>query len=241
MQFIQSDMVQWDWVQDGAEVTEIFPPKAPIPFELYNFANQLQSFDILKDWFAQFRLPSFKFPTAIISDEDVQARMAIKSSFRDKNIVQTSNAVLHEALLETQRVAKYTELLRIELFVCLDQACRVVRVHTAYLMAINVVLTETGRIFLAGSFSMRQLETETKAKDELWNLNATNYGCLVMASILKGGKWALRTPEKTTYGKTMSVLSWGATGAMAGSAIGPIGTAVGAVVGIIVGIALEFL
>jgi hypothetical protein len=237
MEFIQSDFVQSNWVQ-SAKASEL---KASTTFRLYEYSNSIQQFDILKDWFSFFSLPNFDSSKLFLSDTDPIALTKIKSSLRDDNLIQSSSAVSKLVQYEALRQRESIVLFRSEITRCLDQSLKSLRTHTSYLKVTNVVLVETGRIFLSGEMMLYQLEVETKVKDELFNLRATYYGCTVMASIAHKGRWNPLTPTLSDTQRAMGVVSYGLMGAQIGATMGPIGSAVGAVIGIVVGIALNFL
>ena len=239
MAVFQDDAFQTDFIQDGSWIPII--EDYTIPFRLYEFSELMQSFDILQTWFDAFQIPNFHMTWEQLNDPKLIDLAKIKSKLRDKGILQTSSGVIELARWERRRQLEVTKIIKAEIFKGLSQAMTCVTTHMQYYDSISVILTETNRVFLAGELTIKQLEIETRIKDELWNLRVVHYGCIVMASIIPGKVFSVKVPQKTTAGRIMSVYSWGAMGASVGSAVGPIGTMVGAVVGFVVGIALEFL
>lgn len=241
MRFTQDSIAQEGWIQDADEIVELVFEKTHEPFALYDLAIAMQEFDVARSWFDSFRLPNFDLSKAIRSDEEELSFGVLKSGCRDANLVQTSSAVFAKALLEADKHKKFVDAMRTEIFICLNQAIRTVNAHRNYLVTLRIVMTETGRIFLAGELNLRQLEAETKGKEALFNLRIIEYGCVVMASIMPGKTWVQKIAGKNDKGKAIGVVGWGLSGATTGMYFGPYGAAIGAVVGIIIGIAIEFL
>ena len=210
--------------------------------QVYSYWQSIKDTNHLQAWIDGFQLPSFNAVKALQNDEDWEAIQTYNAQARDFGIVQSSSYVLGLTQQMITKRKKRLQLIEKEIFRCLESSIKVVRVHTEYTRTVSIVLVDTSRIFLAGELTLRQLEVEIAAKDALWNLRVTEYGCVVMASLLHGGKWMQRLPQKNTTGKVMGVVSYGVMGAQIGTAIYPgIGTAIGAVIGVIVGIAMEFL
>jgi hypothetical protein len=148
---------------------------------------------------------------------------------------------MYKAQVEAGRQQAIVQSMKLEIMRCLAQTSLVVRQYSEYHRVINVVLIETGRIFLAGHLTTQQVLIETESKQRLFNLRATEYACVVMASITPGKSYVFRTPTKNNAGKIMSGASTGVTGAYIGFMVGgPVGAAIGGGVGFIVGLGMEF-
>jgi hypothetical protein len=210
-------------------------------FKIFSTVAKMQSFDILLTWQGDFMPPSFDASKALRSDQDFLDLAQLNAELRDLNLLQTSAGVQARGkLLADQRVV-WMSILKVEVDRCLNQSIKTVNTHTLYIRTINVVLTETGRMFLAGRMMSRQFEVESETKDRLWNLRLVEYGSEIMASVAHAGKWWAPIPVKNKTGKVMGALGRGMDGAYIGFAVGgPVGAAIGGAVGFVVGIALEF-
>ncbi len=221
-------------------------------FTVFQLVETYKGLDLTKLWEqtqssllnSSVMVNSIKSHSDFLNDElEERTLPEFKAGMRNINAVMSTAFVVGEGLIRgtvIKALSRYASELQLKL---IDIAQGVFATRVNWQKDIVVQATEVSRIALAANLDASKYNSETLAKDKLWDLRTYEYGVQVMAAI--SGGIAANTPAETSAVANAlgGAMSGGAAGSVIGSAIGGAGSsggAYGAAIGAAVGLGMSF-
>ena len=163
-----------------------------------------------------------------------------KTGMRNINAVMSSAFVVGDGLIRStviKSISRYASEVQLKVT---DIAQRVFEIKLNWYKDCIIQATEVSRISLAAQLDAAKYNSETMAKDKLWNLRTYEYGVQVMAAI-SGGTANNSPSESSAVSNALGgAMSGAAVGAQVGAQMGSSGGAYGAAIGAVAGLAMSF-
>lgn len=221
-------------------------------FTVFQLVESYKGLDLTKLWEqtqanllnSSVMVNSIKSHADFLDDElEERTLPEFKAGMRNINSVMSTAFVVGEGLIRSsvlKALSRYASELQLKL---IDIAQNVFATRVNWQKDIIVQATEVSRIALAANLDATKYNSETMAKDKLWDLRTYEYGVQVMAAI--SGGIAANTPAETSAVANAlgGAMSGAASGSLVGSAIGGAGSsggAYGAAIGAAVGLGMSF-